>query len=139
MKKATILPVRQGRKSLAIDFLSAITCGLMEVTAFTTLDVAQTYMQVQKRSAPKVGLIGVLRRIYTAQGIRGLFRGYSTMLLSIPTTNAVFFPMFYNLKTRIGDMRASVAAGLTASFLTTPLFVVKTRIQAELLTKRNKF
>ncbi len=61
------------------------------------------------------------------------------MMLSIPTTNAVFFPMFYSLKKKIGNMRASVAAGLTASFLTTPLFVVKTRIQAELLTKRNKF
>ena len=84
-----------------------------------------------------------LLTIPSSEGFKGVYRGYSISLLSIPVFNTIYFPLYELAKQELratfgwreGDLRLySAAAGVAGSIcnvLTNPFFLLRTRMQAE--------
>ena len=85
------------------------------------IDAVKTNYQVANLKEKPV-LSDVVKQIYTTHGVRGYYRGVSSVMLTYPLFWGIFFQT--NQHTNV-----FVASGL-ASLLTNPLFVLKTRFQS---------
>ncbi|GBF95304.1 mitochondrial carrier protein [Raphidocelis subcapitata] len=114
---------------------------LVNDAAMTPVDVVKQRLQVAH--SPYSGPLDCVRQVVRQEGTGALFRSYrTTIVMNIPYT-AVHFSVYESAKKLLlGDDAAAeeglreqvIAGGLaggTASALTTPLDVVKTRLQTE--------
>lgn len=85
-----------------------------------------------------------LFKIARSEGIEGLYRGFSISIICIPVFNTIYFPIYGECKSAIskatgwkeGDIRMYTSsaglAGTICNILTNPLWLVRTRMQAEI-------
>ncbi|KAI9889903.1 MAG: hypothetical protein M1814_004625 [Vezdaea aestivalis] len=121
------------------------------------LDVIKTKLQAQgawhsQRSSipgqPRVvyqGMAGTARVIWTEEGVRGMYRGLTPMILGYLPTWAVWFTVYERAKgfwyQRVGQetegekflahLLASLSAGATSTMVTNPIWVIKTRLMSQ--------
>ncbi|RCH79509.1 hypothetical protein CU098_003739, partial [Rhizopus stolonifer] len=129
--------------------------GIVSSIVTCPLDVAKTRLQNQGAFQPgeKIykGTVGTLSRIWSEEGIRGLYRGLGPTILGYLPTWAIYFTAYDYCKGRwaeeIGDKKgwllhiaSAMSAGALSSILTNPLWVIKTRLmtQSETTTYRYK-
>lgn len=82
--------------------------------------------------------------IVRTEGIGGMYRGFSISLMAIPIFNTIYFPIYGEIKDLIrrhtsmkdGDVSfyavSSGMAGFFCNILTNPIWIVRTRMQAEI-------
>jgi solute carrier family 25 folate transporter 32 len=106
------------------------------------------------QTKPAIGLMQSLRDIVKADGVRGAFRGLSPTLITVPSFWGLYFPLYEYVKKDLhnkiqdsqlsgdqnGDlikhmihMGSAIGSGAIADFFCNPMFVVRTRMQTEVL------
>lgn len=115
---------------------------------FYPLEIIKTRSQIQaeiknsrKRYAYNITNMGKMLR---AEGFDGLYRGFSISIICIPVFNTIYFPIYGECKSLVtkatgwqdGDIRKYTSsagmAGTICNILTNPLWMVRTRMQAEI-------
>jgi solute carrier family 25 folate transporter 32 len=91
---------------------------------------------------------GTLSRIWSEEGIRGLYRGLGPTIFGYLPTWAIYFTMYDYCKERMGKhigkedghwlvhILSAMTAGATSTTMTNPLWVIKTRF---MVSTRQKF
>ena len=136
-----------------IDFFSGLLGGLISVLTLAPLDVARTrmaLMQITKYGKDRYsGFRGTLFKIYEDEGIKGLFRGVRITMIANPLYNSLWFATYGLLKDFTRDhilkrddkyivpMVASTMAGFFCEIITTPFWMMRTRVQSHFLHTAN--
>lgn len=137
--------------------LAGAAAGVVTVTVCAPLDVAKVRMQLQDAIAPGSekqrysGLIGSLRTIYKEEGPRGFFRGYPTGLLTVPCFWSIYFSVYAQSKSYLGQhvltapahqpavhMLAAVSGAVATDVATNPLWVVRTRLISQHMHREDR-
>lgn len=121
--------------------------GVITAVVCAPLDVIKIRLQIQ-------GSLGLheyggnarsmLKKIYTEEGVAGLFKGVGPALLTVPIFWAVYWPLYAHNKTFIAEyypelntsivhLLSAVVAGAAGDILTNPFWVTRTRIQTLIL------
>lgn len=125
------------------NFVHALAGAVGSVTAMTVffpLDTARTRLQVDdKRKAKNTGHI--LMDIIQEEGVYSLYRGLLPVLSSLYCSNFLYFYTFNGLKavfvgrgevsTSLQDLLFGYLAGIVNVLMTTPLWVVNTRLKLQ--------
>ncbi|GAQ82434.1 mitochondrial substrate carrier family protein [Klebsormidium nitens] len=134
---------RKGHHPLAHGMAGAIATVASDAV-LTPMDVVKQRLQL--RDSPYRGVADCVRRILKEEGVRAFYRSYpTTLVMNVPFT-AVHFATYEAVKRMLGQSAgedrllthviAGGAAGALASGVTTPLDVVKTRLQTQGVTCR---
>ncbi|XP_020607340.1 peroxisomal membrane protein PMP34-like [Orbicella faveolata] len=132
------------------NFVHALAGAVGSVTAMTVfypLDTARTRLQVDdKRKAKSTAYI--LMDIIQEEGVHSLYRGLLPVLSSLYCSNFLYFYTFNGLKTAfvgrgktsssLQDLLFGYLAGIVNVLMTTPLWVVNTRLKLQGATFRTK-
>lgn len=132
------------------NFVHALAGAVGSVTAMTVfypLDTARTRLQVDdKRKAKSTAY--VLMDIIHEEGLQSLYRGLLPVLCSLYCSNFLYFYTFNGLKTvfvgkdktssSLQDLLFGYLAGIVNVVMTTPLWVVNTRLKLQGATFRTK-
>lgn len=128
-------------------FLASLTATVTAVTLSSPLDVLKTRLQVQTATQAGDVVYPTLRqsfsRIWKQEGANGFFRGYKATLMTTPLFHSIYFPCYEKLRLEISksfeleksNMKvvaaSSAMAGILWNIITNPLWLVRTRMQAE--------
>lgn len=136
--------------SLRTHCFSGTLAGLTQSLITSPMELTKTRMQMQSAVPPSGstaasplyrGAVDCARRIYAAEGMRGLYRGFGvTAMRDVPGFASYF--VLYEMLVRAGrpvDQPAGAAqtllagglAGVGSWILTMPIDVVKTRLQVD--------
>lgn len=89
------------------------------------------------------GILACTRHIIQTEGIKSLFRGLGPNLVGVAPARAIYFTIYANTKNLLNNsgilqrdcssvhMVAGLAAGVTSSTMTSPVWVIKTRLQLD--------
>ncbi|KAJ2714287.1 hypothetical protein H4R19_001805, partial [Coemansia spiralis] len=120
--------------------------GCVSSVATCPLDVVKTRLQYQgvleRRYAasgyrPYTGTVNALRRIVAEEGVRGLYRGLTPMMMGYLPTWGIYFTVYEALKRRLpgpaaaAQVAAAMGAGASTSLLTNPIWVLKSRFMTQ--------
>ncbi|CAH3169280.1 unnamed protein product [Porites evermanni] len=132
------------------NFVHALAGAVGSVTAMTVffpLDTARTRLQVDDKRKVK-NTAYVLRDIFQEEGLQSLYRGLLPVLCSLYCSNFLYFYTFNGLKTvfvgkgktssSLQDLLFGYLAGIVNVLLTTPLWVVNTRLKLQGASFRTK-
>ena len=135
--------------SWKIDFCSGLLGGIISVITLAPFDVARTrmaLMQITKYGKNRYsGFMGTLNKIYQDEGIKGLFKGVRVTLIANPLYHSLWFMIYGILKDvtkehilgrddkYIVPMVASTISGFFCEVVTTPFWMLRTRIQSHFL------
>lgn len=122
--------------------------GLVSSVLTCPLDVVKTKLQAQGAQLEGAtvyrGLVGTVRTILHQEGLRGLYRGLGPTVWGYLPTWGIYFTVYDYVKAELArraavhrddegvgaHMVAAMSAGMTSTFLTNPIWVVKTRFMA---------
>lgn len=113
------------------SFASATASGVVQSVVMNPVEVVKVRMQIDS----SLNALGVVREL----GLQGLYRGYSACISRDVMFAATYFTLYdmAKRKLQIEDgsslgwaMAAASTAGIPAAFLSTPLDLCKTRMQA---------
>lgn len=131
----------RSQETLANQVVAGALTGIIQAAATNPLEMVkiqqiQAAEQAIGSSCPAPGPMSTLRVL----GLRGLYKGSSLTISRDIPYNIVFFTTYIGVKRGLTDQDAhisrraillsGVAAGMAAAFVSTPVDVVKTRIQA---------
>jgi solute carrier family 25 (mitochondrial aspartate/glutamate transporter), member 12/13 len=118
--------------TFAASFTSAAVSGVMQSVVMNPVEIVKVRLQLD--SSLTAG--GVIREL----GLQGVYRGYSACFARDVMFAASYFTLYDTAKQRIGitdgasslglSMVAATSAGIPAAFFSTPLDVLKTRMQS---------
>ena len=144
---------------ISSHFLAGSIAGLAQCVICSPMELAKTRLQVQglgeshkyfqSHTHTYSGPLDCIIKIYKAEGIRGVFRGFSLTVLRETPSLGVYFASF-EIFCRVlanGDDEGSTPVLLVAGGLagmcswasTYPVDVVKSRVQADMTGKYNGF
>jgi solute carrier family 25 folate transporter 32 len=145
----TVRPTSSSNVSPQKNISAAAIAAALSTIVVQPLDVLKTRLQVSYlpryvHHRPIRGIAYNLHNIFTAEGIRGLYRGLVPSLVSVVPSISIYFTLYCEIKHLVGvhpgngDARnallqaasAGAASCMTAA-LTNPLWVVKTRMQTQ--------
>ncbi|XP_062029377.1 uncharacterized protein LOC133745333 [Rosa rugosa] len=131
--------------------LAGMTASLFSQTIFVPIDVVSQRLMVQGYSGHVryTGGMDVARQILKTDGIRGFYRGFGLSIMTYSPSSAVWWASYGSSQRliwsflghgsdeappsvgKIMSVQATggIIAGATASFITTPLDTIKTRLQ----------
>ncbi|ORX96882.1 mitochondrial carrier protein [Basidiobolus meristosporus CBS 931.73] len=89
-----------------------------------------------------VETIGILKTIHHQEGVRGLFKGLGPILVGVVPARAIYFAAYGSGKRFLSDLNggketslvhlsAAASAGIITATATSPIWLVKTRIQLQ--------
>lgn len=96
-----------------------------------------------KTQKPYRGTLISLRRIWSEEGLRGLYRGLGPTLLGYLPTFSIYFPAYHNYKYYLAKwtdrtsndplihLISAIGAGATSSFTTNPFWLIRTRLMTQ--------
>ncbi|KAJ7317594.1 hypothetical protein JRQ81_003756 [Phrynocephalus forsythii] len=97
---------------------------------------------------PSVGVLRLLRTMLEKEGVHSLFCGLGPNLIGVAPSRAIYFAAYSGAKDQFNTifvpeskkvhMLSAACAGVTSSTLTSPIWVVKTRMQLEARAKGEK-
>ena len=127
------------------------------MSVFYPLDTVRSRLQLDSASSaqaeaggPACGsTLAVLRDIVEREGVDSLYRGLSPVLTSLCASGFVYFYTFHGLRAVFGersgaqhsalkDLALGAVAGAVNVYLTTPLWVVNTRIKMQGISRRKQ-
>lgn len=121
----------------ARQFVAGAVAGIVASTVLTPLEVIKT--RLQSSTANRMRLDRLFRHVLRTEGVRGLFRGVGLNVLGVGPARAVHFSAYNASKTllreRLGltgaaqHFFAGAMASTTAATVTSPIWVIKTRMQ----------
>ncbi|MDP2439222.1 MAG: MC/SLC25 family protein [archaeon] len=132
--------------------LSGVASGFLSVLTLYPLDIVRTRLQVQhviKGKTHTSSLIQTTTELYRQRGVRGFYQGLSTNLVGSSVAWGLYFAAFHGFQRRLSrhldrnddetshradlppllNLVCGVGAGVLATTVTTPIWIVKTRIQ----------
>jgi solute carrier family 25 aspartate/glutamate transporter 12/13 len=113
------------------SFASAVCSGISQSVVMNPVEIVKVRMQIDS----SLNAVGVIREL----GVRGIYRGYSACVARDVMFAATYFTLYdyAKRKLQIEDgsslgwaMAAASTAGIPAAFFSTPLDVLKTRMQS---------
>ncbi|KAM8825215.1 peroxisomal membrane protein PMP34 isoform 1-T1 [Synchiropus picturatus] len=117
------------------------------MTAFFPLDTAKSRLQVDESRKSKSTPV-ILAEIVQEEGLLSLYRGWFPVISSLCCSNFVYFYTFNSLKrltasgpkeSRLGkDLLMGIISGAVNVILTTPMWVVNTRLKLQGVKFRNE-
>jgi solute carrier family 25 folate transporter 32 len=131
----------------SIELFSGMVAGLISTLVCAPLDIAKTRLQVQG----SLGLhsysgntVRIIAKIFVDEGIPGLFRGVGPALFTLPLFLGIYWPIYNSLKTflpqefpsiniHLSHLLAAISGEAIASIVTSPFWVIRTRIQTQFL------
>lgn len=133
--------------SAKVQFFGGIVATLGQSLLMVPLEVVRQRQQVQTGTEGAYqGSMDAARKIYRAEGIKALYRGFGITQLVWGPFNAIFLPLWEGSK-RLGiwhsgagslkeldvkyELAASFGSSSVAAALTNPMDVVKTRLQVQ--------
>ncbi|XP_074552438.1 peroxisomal membrane protein PMP34 [Halichoeres trimaculatus] len=130
-----------------VHAVSGAMGSVVAMTVFFPLDTAKSRLQVdEKRKAKSTPII--LAEIAKEEGLLSLYRGWLPVISSLCCSNFVYFYTFNTLKrlkatgpgkSKPGtDLLMGIAAGVVNVLLTTPMWVVNTRLKLQGVKFRNE-
>ncbi|XP_028041802.1 peroxisomal membrane protein PMP34-like [Bombyx mandarina] len=135
---------------LSYETLVHATAGaagsVVGMTIFYPLDTLRSRIQVEDSKKLQGSTLGLLIKLASEEGIQSLYRGLSPVLQSISVSNFVYFYSFHALRnissqptTALPDLLFGLIAGSINVILTSPLWVVNTRMKLEKNNYKNLF
>ncbi|KAK3089477.1 hypothetical protein FSP39_003920 [Pinctada imbricata] len=123
-----------------IHAISGATGSVIAMAVFYPLDTARTRLQVDdKRQAKSTHF--VIAELIKDEGVTSLYRGLFPVLVTLCCSNFVYFYTYNGMKTTLlgptskpspaKDMLFAFVAGCVNVILTTPLWVVNTRLKLQ--------
>ncbi|CAL8273094.1 unnamed protein product [Lota lota] len=129
-----------------VHAVSGAVGSVTAMTVFFPLDTARLRLQVdEKRKARSTPAI--LAEIVKEEGLMAPYRGWFPVICSLCCSNFVYFYFFHGLKaswlrgqksTSGTDLLFGIAAGIINVLVTTPLWVVNTRLKLQGANFRNE-
>ncbi|KAM6956876.1 peroxisomal membrane protein PMP34 [Aplochiton taeniatus] len=130
------------------SLVHAVAGALGSVTAMTVffpLDTARLRLQVDDKRKAK-STPAILAEIVKEEGLLAPYRGWFPVICSLCCSNFVYFYCFHSLKASLlrgqrstpgSDLLVGIAAGVVNVLVTTPLWVVNTRLKLQGAKFRN--
>ncbi|KAB0804938.1 hypothetical protein PPYR_01908 [Photinus pyralis] len=108
--------------------------SVVAMTTFYPLDTVRFRKQIEDTNSDDCSTYTALRRLLQTEGLAGLYAGIKPVLISLGTSNFVYFYTFHGLKSMLNssvknDLVLGLLAGVTNVLLTTPLWVVNSRLK----------
>lgn len=124
---------------MALDFFAGCVGGCAGVVIGYPLDTVKVRIQTQDPKFPMYrGTFHCLYTIVKQETARGLFKGMSSPIASVAGINALIFGVYGNVQRRLSDPEslashafAGAVAGVVQSFVSSPMELVKTRLQIQ--------
>ncbi|XP_063595922.1 mitochondrial basic amino acids transporter-like [Penaeus indicus] len=124
---------------MALDFVAGCLGGCAGVAVGHPFDTIKVRMQTQDFRNPKYrGAFHCFNSILKNESIRGLFKGMSSPMAGVAVVNAIIFGVQGNVSRHMKDpdaLRSHViagsSAGLVQAFVTSPMELLKTRLQLQ--------
>lgn len=122
-----------------VHAVSGAMGGVTAMTVFFPLDTARLRLQVDDNRKAKL-TPAILAEIVKEEGPLALYRGWVPVICSLCCSNFVYFYCFHSLKavclkgkqsTPTTDLLIGIAAGIINVLVTTPLWVVNTRLKLQ--------
>jgi solute carrier family 25 folate transporter 32 len=107
------------------------------------LDVVKVRQQVQSQVGTQKytgNVLSIISRIYSEEGIRGVFKGVGPALLTVPIFWGVYWPIYDSMKyhlitnhpelsPHLSHLFSAISAGAVGDVITNPFWVTRTRFQ----------
>ncbi|KAM8844205.1 peroxisomal membrane protein PMP34 isoform 2-T2 [Spinachia spinachia] len=122
-----------------VHAVSGAMGSVTAMTVFFPLDTARLRLQVDENRRAK-STPAILAEIIKEEGLSATYRGWFPVICSLCCSNFVYFYCFHSLKagwlkgqqsTATTDLVVGFAAGVVNVLLTTPLWVVNTRLKLQ--------
>jgi Mitochondrial carrier protein. len=145
----------ESQQQTVASLFAGVGSGTMASIACAPLDLVRTRMQVlgdlnrgTSVSNDQLSIIKSIREIVQKDGVKGCFRGLAPTLMTVPTFWGLYFPLYEITKKDLHrfhyegsdvpsgpiiHMASAIFAGAIADFFCNPMFVVRTRMQTEVL------
>lgn len=122
---------------MSLDFIAGCVGGVAGVFVGHPLDTVKVNLQTQSTINPKyTGTLDCIKSLMVKEGIRGVYRGVSSPIAGLAAINAIVFGVYGNVKKNMANPNslsshaiAGATAGFLTSFITSPMELVKSRIQ----------
>ncbi|XP_077591244.1 peroxisomal membrane protein PMP34 [Stigmatopora nigra] len=147
MSKNEALPVGILSYETLVHALAGAMGSVTAMTTFFPLDTAKSRLQVDERRKSKSTPV-ILAEIAQEEGMLALYRGWFPVISSLCCSNFVYFYTFNTLKrltpthpqrSRLGvDLLMGIVSGAVNVILTTPMWVVNTRLKLQGAKFRNE-
>uniref|UniRef100_UPI00398F4C26 peroxisomal membrane protein PMP34-like n=1 Tax=Pristiophorus japonicus TaxID=55135 RepID=UPI00398F4C26 len=122
-----------------VHAVAGATGGVMAMTIFYPLDTARLRLQVDEKMKARSTPI-VLAQIIREEGLSAVYRSWFSVISSLCCSNFVYFYTFNTLKhiwvkgqpsTNSKDLMMGFVSGVVNVLITTPLWVVNTRLKMQ--------
>ncbi|XP_008328366.1 peroxisomal membrane protein PMP34 [Cynoglossus semilaevis] len=122
-----------------VHAVSGAAGSVTAMTVFFPLDTARLRLQVDENRKAK-STPAILAEIIKEEGLRAPYRGWFPVICSLCCSNFVYFYCFHSLKARwlrgkqsvpSTDLLIGITAGVVNVLVTTPLWVVNTRLKLQ--------
>ncbi|KAK2708020.1 mitochondrial basic amino acids transporter-like [Artemia franciscana] len=121
------------------DFIAGFAGGCAGVIIGYPLDTVKVRIQTQDpRNLRYTGTFQCLRTVVRHEGAAALFRGMTSPMAGVAGINAMIFGVYGNVNKRLSDPEsiksiatAGICAGLAQTVITSPMELVKTRLQVQ--------
>ena len=127
------------------NFVAGIGAGIVESLFITPFELVKTNLQTTQNKSP----LEVIKKLYNTNGIRGLYRGYSSTCIRQSTNQAFNFSVYYKLRNffikeneKPNIFKIVFATLLSSSIgpiLTSPIDTIKTRFMNPKYNYKNVF
>lgn len=120
-----------------VHALAGATGSIVGMSAFYPLDTIRSRLQVEDTIKLKGSSWEMLLRLAKEEGFDSLYRGLYPVLQSLSVSNFVYFYSFHALrkaissKSALQDLMFGIIAGSINVLLTSPLWVVNTRMKLQ--------
>ncbi|EFC49744.1 predicted protein [Naegleria gruberi] len=135
-----------------VNALAGSMSGVISTIVLAPLDVVKTRLIIQRiPHIPKYqkskGILGTMKHMIKHEGITSLYKGLGTNLLGYVPNWAIYFTSYEHFKESFGKSAllsnhvhlnhvfSSMLSGFITSFITSPMWVVKTRMQTQVEKK----
>jgi solute carrier family 25 (mitochondrial folate transporter), member 32 len=125
------------------DFLIGFSSSVISSTTIYPMEVIKTNYQVSRYSKQNFSAIQIVKNIWKQDKFKGFYRGLSPHLMTQPMFYGIYFQsnkfkhLLPSTNNIIGDkFIASFTAGMIASTVSNPFFVIRTRFQTSAIGQR---
>jgi len=130
---------------MALDFVAGCIGGCAGLIVGHPFDTVKVHMQTQDFKNPQYkGLFDCIKSIVAKDSVRGLYRGISSPMTGVAFINGIVFGVYGNIQRLSSNPNsymthfwAGATAGLIQSVITSPMELVKTRLQLQNSQKSN--
>lgn len=122
-----------------VHAVAGATGSVVGMTVFYPLDTVRSRLQLEESSKLKGNSWEIAKNIAFNEGVESLYRGIIPVLQSLCASNFVYFYSFHGLRkyfenssqSALRDLCLGAVAGCINVILTTPLWVVNTRMKMQ--------